>query len=182
MKLEEIEAATSSALRELMNIERTPLVVARFDDFDRHPPKGLLAEGSGRVVCSLGESNEKVAVTPLEIPVPVSTDDGSYSLADQDYLVIARDSGTSPLSWALVGATALGIARSLGAEIEDHAGFFVKANVQGPDEFYRALRVSTPQTDMRSAAEVLYSRMPKSAEILEWLKKRSTSIRLTGIR
>jgi len=174
MKFEEIEGAVSSALRELLNLERTPVVVACFDESDQRSSKGFLGEGSIRVVCSLGESDEKVAVTPIKIPVQVATDDGSYSFADQDYLRIVRYSGTSPLSWALVGAAALGIARSLGSEIEDNAGFFTNANVQGPDEFYRALRVSTPQANLKSAAEVLYSRMPKSAEISEWLGKQST--------
>jgi hypothetical protein len=174
IKLEAIEGAVACALRELLNLERTAVVVACSDDADQRPSNGVLAEGSSRVVCSLGESNEKVVVTPIRIPVQVATDGGSYCFADRDFLSIARHSGTSPLSWALVGAVALGIARSVGSEIEDNAGFFTDANVQGPDEFYRALSVSTPQADLKSAAEALYGRMPKPTQVSEWLEKQLT--------
>ena len=173
VSLDEIEGAVSSALAEILNLDSKPDITARFDESDLEGSRsnGLLTEGSIRILCSLAGHDAQAAVTPITVPVQVDTNDGSYSFADQGYLSVSRYSGTSPLSWALVAAAALGAARILGSEIEDNSGFFSNSNIQGPDEFCRNLRAPKPQTDPESAAEALYNTMPKSAEVTEWLKK-----------
>jgi hypothetical protein len=175
ISLGDIEVVAASALGELLNLGWRPGVTANFDESDRGGSESvaLLTASSKRVLCSLHGHDEKVAVTPMTVPVQVATDKGSFSFADQAYLSIGWHFRKSPLSWALVGAVALGIARDLGSEIEDNSGFFTIANVQVPDDFCRMLRVPTPQADVESAAEAFYRRMPKSIEITEWLEKPS---------
>jgi hypothetical protein len=171
--LDEIELASSAALKELLNLNDVPGVTARLDASDRVGSQSsvLLTESSNRVVCSLAGHDEKVVVTPFTVPVQVPTNDGSYSFADQDYASIGWQFKKSPLCWALVGAVALGLARGLGSEIEDNAGFFSAVNAQRPEEFFRALRIPTPQVDVELAAAALYAKMPKCSEIAEWLER-----------
>ncbi|MFN7932133.1 MAG: hypothetical protein U0R19_02325 [Bryobacteraceae bacterium] len=175
ISLGEIEEAASSALGELLHLDGNPGIMARFDESDQggSPSNGQLTETSNRVLCSLPRYHERVAVTPMTVPVQVVNDDGSCSFADEAHVSIGWQVRKSPLCWALVGAVALGMARNSGSEIEDNSGFFTIANVQRPDEFCRMLRVPTPQPDLESAAETLYNRMPKSVEIAEWLERQS---------
>lgn len=173
LSLGEIEAAASSALGELLHVDGNPGIVATFDESDQGggPSNGRLTETSNRVLCLLPRHDERVVVMPMTVPVQVATNDRSYSFADQAFVSIGWQARKSPLCWALVGAVALGVARILGSEIEDNSSFFTVANVQRPDEFCRMLRVPMPQPDLESAAEMLYNRMPKSAEIAEWLER-----------
>jgi hypothetical protein len=175
--LVEIESASVAGLQELLNLVHKPFVSARFDQSDRmgSPSSELLTDSSKRLVCSLGGHQEKASVTPLSVPMQVPTNDGAVSFADQHYVSIKVYCQKTPLCWALVGAVAVGLARNQNAEIEDNAGFFIRGNVQGPDEFCRTLRVRTPHSNMELAAAELYANMPKSAEVAEWLESQATS-------
>jgi hypothetical protein len=175
MPLNEIEAASAAAMRELLNLGQDPSVIARFDESGRmgSSSDGLLTDSSNGVVCSLLGHEEKVAVTPFTVPFQVPMSDDSSSFVNQNYVGVDWHSRKTPLCWALVAAVAAGLARKQESEIEDNAGFFTKANVQTPDEFCRILRLPTPQADVERAAVALYEKMPKSAEVTEWLKRRS---------
>jgi hypothetical protein len=162
MRLDEVATAASSALEELLNLDGNTVVSASFDESDRggFQSNGLLTESSNRVLFSLAGHNEKVAVTPMTIPVQVDRGDESYSFADQAYLSVGWHSQKSPLCWALIGAVALGIARRLTSEIEDNAGFFTNVNIQGPDEFSRSLRLLLDgQLTERNVGEYDHSRL-----------------------
>jgi hypothetical protein len=173
MPIDDIGTATSVGLRDLLNLGYNPSVTTNLDESDRagSPSNGFLMESSKRVLCSLAGHDEQVAVTALTIPTHVATEGDSYSFVDQTNVSIRWHFRKSPLCWALVAAVALGIARSQGAEIEDNSGFFTSVNVQGPDEFCQTLRLSSSQSDLDAAAEALYSKMPKSAEVTDWLKR-----------
>ena len=169
--LVDIEVASSAALRELLNLEHGLQVSATFDESDRIGAKsdGLLKDGSKRVVCSPLKQEEQARITHLTIPVRVPTIDDSYSFVDQNYASVEWHFKKTPLCWALVAAVAAGLAMKQESEIEDNAGFFTRSNVQTPSEFCRTLRLQTPQEDAELAAVALYAKMPKSAEIAEWL-------------
>lgn len=173
--LSEIEEVVSSALGELLNLDRNPDIKASIDESDRGgtPSENVLTATSNRVLCFVPGHDEIATVTPMTVPVQTATADGSYAFSEQACLSVAWHFKKSPLCWALVGAVALGIARSQGSEIEDNSGFFTIANVQSPEEFCQMLRVPTGQTDLESAAEALYSKMPKSAEVTAWLERQS---------
>lgn len=177
LALVEIETGASAALRDLLNLDRATVVRASFDDSDRSSNSTILrlAGGSRRVLCSLVGHDEQVAATPLTVPVQLPTNDGSFSFADQVYVSVEWHFKKTPLCWALVAAVAAGLARCQGAEIEDSAGFFTTANNQTPDVFCRTLKLDSPNTDPNLAAIQLYAKMPKSAEVTEWLERQPIS-------
>jgi hypothetical protein len=175
LPLNEAGSASSVALRELLNLEHEPFVRAVFDESDLmgSASTGLLIWNSCRVVFSLSGHEEQARVTPFTAPVGVATNEGSYSFSDQSYLSITWHFKKTPLCWSLVAAVAVGLARKQGSAIGDNAGFFTNTELQGPDEFCRTLRLTTQQTDVERAAVALHGKMPKSAEITEWLKSQS---------
>jgi hypothetical protein len=167
LPLNEVGPAASLALRELLNLDRDPVVSARFDP-DRRGGEltGLVTENSSRVICALSGYEERVRIMPFVVPVQIPTSDGSYSFTDQSYLSIDWLFNKTPLCWALVAAAAVGTARKLGSEVEDNASFFSNIITQDPDDFCRSLKIPTQQVKVEVAAEMLYAKMPKSAEIV----------------
>jgi hypothetical protein len=167
--LGEIESSSSRALQDLLNLEQELLISAKFDDSDRvgSPSNGFFTASSYSVVCSLAGHQETVAVRPLTVPVQTPAGDGSFSFHDQSYLSITWHVRKTTLCWAMVAAVAVGMARMVRSTIQDYAGFFTNTEEQAPEEFCQALRITTPQTSLSLAAEALYAKMPKSAEIVQ---------------
>ncbi len=177
LALADLEKASSAALRELLNLDWDPVINAKFDKTDAvgDPSSSLLSGSSKRVVCSLVGYEEKVAAAPFTVPVQTQTTGDSYTFADQDYVSVGWLFKKTPLCWALVAAVALAVARAEGSEIEDNSGFFTTENVQRADDFCSGLSLPESHSDPEAAAQTLYAKLPKSAEIADWLQTNSTS-------
>jgi len=165
--LENIESVSSTALRDLINLEAAPAVQARFDQAARLGSSftSPLNVDSKRVICSLSGYEEQVSINPLIIPVGQLTRNNSWVYSNQSFLAVRWEYKKTPVNFALSAAIALGIARSQNSDIQDNAGFYTLKCDSTADEFLVALRLPTPQTDMESAAIELYRRIPKSIQI-----------------
>ena len=67
---------------------------------------------------------------------------------------------------------ALAVALDQNANIEDSSGFFTIQNICRPDDFREIIRLEAPYSDPGIAAEAFYAKLPKSAEIADWLRSR----------
>lgn len=168
----DLERASSAALRGLLNLECEPVVSAGFDETDKSGQISdrVLTGSSRRVICSVERHAEEVVVSPFTVPVQSQTDGDSLSFVDQDYISVGWHFKKTALSWALVAAVAIGAAKSEDSEIEDNSGFFSTENVQRADDFLSRISLPTSHSDAQVAADAFYVRLPKSAEIAEWLQ------------
>jgi hypothetical protein len=199
LTLIEIKSSASVALRELLNLDRDPLVSARIDMSPRSDDFSteLLGENSKHIVCSGGvlsgsfkrafcsveEHEEQVRIRAYSVPVQVPTADGSYLFADQIMATIEWYRLKTPLCFALSAGVTLGLARLLDSEIIDTAAYFTISIESAPDDFCRTLRLSTRQADLKSAAEAFYARMSKSIEMTHRCNNRRVGhIQLGSIR
>ncbi len=177
LALGDLEKASSAALRELLNLDHDPVINARFDETDTVGGLcgSLLTAASKRVVCSLMGYEEKIAVAPFTVPVQTQRTGNSYCFADQNYVSVAWLFKKTSLCWALVAAVALAVAKEEDSEIEDNSGFFTKENIQRPDYWRSNISLRVPYSDLEAAAQAFYAKLPKSAEIADWLRTEATT-------
>lgn len=104
MALDEIEAASSASLQELLHLDDRPTVHAKSDESDRAGDDLIqgLADGSNRVICSVLGYEEHAAVMPFIVPVLATNDDGGSVWTNQSYVSVHWHFKKTPLCWASV--------------------------------------------------------------------------------
>jgi hypothetical protein len=160
--LKEVASEVGEAFQRLLSLSQKPIIIAIFDAADRQGDPSLpnLSPGSCRVLCSIEGYPEQVAVTPLVIPDGTLGELGQWSFVDRDFISIRWQMHKSPLCFALQAAAAFALAKWMNSTIEDNAGFFTVSNDSAPAEFAEAVRLPQMQTEIRSAAEEFFNRLP----------------------
>jgi hypothetical protein len=161
IELQEVASEVGDALQGVLSLSRRPIVRAIFDvtDGEGDPSRPSLSSGSCRVLCSLDGYPEQILATPLAI---------SYGTWGRDLIDIRWQMYKSPLCFAFQAAAALGLAQWMNSTIEDNAGFFTVSNESTPTEFVQAVKLTRIQTDIRSAADEFFNRLPMGGRDSGW--------------
>jgi len=160
--LQEVASEVGDALQRLLNLPQKPVITVIFDADFRLGDTSLpnLSPASCRVLCSIEGYPEQVAVMPLVIPHGTKGEDGKWSFVDCDFISIRWQMHKSPLCFALWAAAASALAKWMNSTVKDYAWFFTVSDESTPTEFLNAVRLTQIQTEIRSAAEEFFNRLP----------------------
>lgn len=173
MSLGDVARAAAVALSQLLNLRRPIAVTANVEeDSSGGGEEKCLRDESPLVICSVPQAEEAVRVMSFKVPVCEQLVTGQWVETGERLLAsIQPHRSRSAFCWALTAAVAVGIARASSYEIEDGASFFTTAcDGLDPEAFVSTLAVVGTQDDLRTASDVFYDRLNKSAEITRWVK------------
>lgn len=157
ISIERMKLLTELTLQELLDLSFKPTLHAQeLRNGVLHPLSTSMVGKDQALIFKLNREEESVFVVVVEIPRQHLVSDEEAGL----WVSISVAGTQSPLEYALAASMAIGLAKEMSTAVVDHALLWSPLIETRPSELARKLRVPGPTSDMRAAAEAMYSSLP----------------------